>query len=318
MARTTFLSNNTTSSTALGRSLRAVLVALAVTLIAAACGGSDGVATLAPTAADTGDSAPADTTTTDDGGDGAAPADDAEPTTAPEPTEVPAADPEPTAVPEPTTAPEPTDVPISSDADRFCVLYAENQRLADEFSPFDPVSTEEFITTSQQLLAEAIPVAPSDIQGDLRDILIGLQEIAALLEANEWSLIAISEQVDTLPSSIAADAASERIDAWLEVNCPDLVEPEVTEVDSIEDLEAEIDNALAGLLSTEAGRAFLIETLVADSGLTVDQATCFVENIDGSLLTSFANLDPNTAGAGLPPQLLAILGTCGIDPTALG
>lgn len=81
---------------------------------------------------------------------------------------------------------------------------------------------------------------------------------------------------------------------------------------------------LTHLLATEQGRQLVITGIAARAGLTTEQATCFVGQVDVSTLVALAQLqgaDPAAAMARIAPAVLADLqeavATCRIPVDAL-
>lgn len=89
----------------------------------------------------------------------------------------------------------------------------------------------------------------------------------------------------------------------------------------------EVSAALVtSLLSTEEGRAMVAEMMAQETGITQDQAVCFLENVDPDTMLSLSELDATATGAApdpsaLPPEvlddLMGAVSTCGIAPDSL-
>ena len=274
-----------TSSTL--RALIALLLALS--LVAAACGSSDDEETAADIVADVLED---DDATTSDG-------DDSESDTSDEPDD---------------TEEPPADEPVapSGDAAVFCARYAENEALFDELDFFDPDAVETWVNTSRGLLAEAIGDAPGELVGDLQTIQTNFDEFAAALEAFGYDVFAAGEELDEVSESPEADAASERIDAWIAANCPDAASDDSTD----DALDFTTPEALEGILESEAGRELFIDGMTDGTGLTRDQAECMIDNLDADMLSILAT-NPNAIGTDGALDLLDVLSACGIDIGAL-
>lgn len=288
-----------TSSTL--RALTALLLALS--LVAAACGSSDDEETAADIVADVLEDD--DATTSDDDGD------DSESDTSDEAddTEEPPAD-----EPDEADEPEEDDEPVapSGDAAVFCARYAENEALFDELDFFDPDAVETWVNTSRGLLAEAIGDAPGELVGDLQTIQTNFDEFAAALEAFGYDVFAAGEELDEVSESPEADAASERIDAWIAANCPDAASDDSTD----DALDFTTPEALEGILESEAGRELFIDGMTDGTGLTRDQAECMIDNLDADMLSILAT-NPDAIGTDGALDLLDVLSACGIDIGAL-
>lgn len=83
---------------------------------------------------------------------------------------------------------------------------------------------------------------------------------------------------------------------------------------------------VTSLLSTEEGRAMVAEMMAQETGITEEQAVCFLENVDPETMLSLSALGASGAAATpdpstLPPEVLADLmgavSTCGIAPDSL-
>lgn len=89
----------------------------------------------------------------------------------------------------------------------------------------------------------------------------------------------------------------------------------------------EVSAALVtSLLSTEEGRAMVAEMMAQETGITEDQAVCFLENVDPATMLSLSELDATATGAApdpsaLPPEvlddLMGAVSSCGIAPDSL-
>lgn len=293
--------------------LRALLALLAcVSLIAAACGGSDDddgtAADIVADAIDSEDQADEsntgdDSTSSADTETGDAPADDAESDGSPEGDED---------APEEEPAADDSSLALSGDAALFCARYAENSGLFRDVVVTDPDSIENWINTSQGLLSEAIGAAPAELVSDLQTIQDGVAELAALLEAYGFDFLAVSDEEFAATESPEFDAASDRIDAWLAANCPEVLEDAGVGVEP-GDVDAD---AIEAVLGSEAGRQLVIDQFVA-AGLTEADATCVLDNLgdfDISVLAGLAD-DPTAITSEQITDLLGLFATCGIDVT---
>ena len=291
------------------RALAAVLVALA--FLASACGSSDD-----STETSSGDDAGTDSS--DDSGDSSGDSDSAGDTGSSDGDDAPADDAD-TSGTEDDDGDDGDDVDVfgGGDADAFCAAYAENETLSDEFSPLDPEQTRTFMTRSRDLLAEAIGNAPGDLQPDLNIILDGLVEMNDLLEGYDYDFFAAADDIEGLSNDAEINAASDRVDAWIEANCPEAM-GDNDDASSLTD-ELTTPDGLEAILGSEAGRELFIQGLVesADGQISPDQAECLVENLDVEMMSALAT-DPDSVGAQGAVDLLDVLAGCGIPLDALG
>lgn len=83
---------------------------------------------------------------------------------------------------------------------------------------------------------------------------------------------------------------------------------------------------ITSLLSTDDGRTMVAEMMAQETGITQDQALCFLQNIDAETMVSLSELgtsgatpDPSTLPPGVLDDLMGAVSTCGIAPdTILG
>lgn len=199
----------------------------------------------------------------------------------------------------------------------FCALYEQNRNLLDEYSLLDPVQVEEWFSLSQQLLIEAIGDAPGELIGDLETLRTQFDQVGAILQEFEYDLFAAGDAVDALPITAEADAATDRLDIWVETNC---VGAETGATDLTDQLATE--EGIEAILGSETGRELFIDGMTEDGTITRDQASCLLDNIDPSLLSILAGIGAGGSTDVLDPQtavdLLDVFAGCGIDPSALG
>lgn len=87
----------------------------------------------------------------------------------------------------------------------------------------------------------------------------------------------------------------------------------------------EVSAALVtSLLSTEEGRTMVAEMMSQETGITQEQAVCFLENVDPDTMLSLSTLDATGATpdpSALPPEvlddLMSAVSSCGIAPDSL-
>lgn len=83
---------------------------------------------------------------------------------------------------------------------------------------------------------------------------------------------------------------------------------------------------ITSLLSTEEGRAMVAGMMSQETGITQEQAVCFLENVDPETMLSLSELgssgatpDPSALPPGVLDDLMGAVSTCGIAPdTILG
>ncbi len=288
------------------RALMALLLAL--TLFAAACGGSDDDSSDVA-AGDTGGQDDDTSGTTDDdasdddGGDGDAASSGLSDDTPDED------DPAVSGLADDDSGSSP-----SGAAAVFCARYAENEALFDEFNLFDPDQVESWLNTSSALLAEAIGEAPSELVPDLQIIQTNFADVASVLEAYGYDFLAAGEEVEELGDDAEATAASDRIDAWIDANCPEAAGDDDATSSLEEDLAT--PDGLEALFGSEAGRELFVTGMTESGEVTREQAECMIDNLDVELLSALAtNADDIDAASAV--DLLDVLSACGIDITAL-
>ena len=192
----------------------------------------------------------------------------------------------------------------------FCSLYAENLNLIQEFDFFDPVQVEQWIGTSVGLLDQAIADAPGEIQADLEIVRADFDALVDTLEEYDYDFFAASEAVDAITDTAEVDAATDRIDAYVESTCG-------IDVDAVQDQAAEdlLENSFDSILGNETLLAEIVAGMTEDGEMTEDQATCLLENLDTDLLAGLA-ADGGAAAMSDPDVLAGLFGTfatCGID-----
>ena len=81
---------------------------------------------------------------------------------------------------------------------------------------------------------------------------------------------------------------------------------------------------ITSLLSTEDGRAMVAGMMAQETGITEEQALCFLENVDPDTMLSLSELgasgatpDPSALPPGVLDDLMGAVSTCGIAPDSL-
>ena len=169
----------------------------------------------------------------------------------------------------------------------YCRMKAAGEALLDEADPFDPELIEAAVRENVELLGTAIDIAPDEIRDDLRAIRRGFDDYVAALEDNDWDFFAASPALEELSARPELEAAGDRIDAWEEANC-DFADDEVDDEGAFEEDPFSTPEALEMLLSSEAGRAMMIESMTEDGEVTADQAECLLDNLDFDALSALA------------------------------
>ncbi|MEM7340576.1 MAG: hypothetical protein AAF467_18100 [Actinomycetota bacterium] len=205
------------------------------------------------------------------------------------------------------------------DADAFCSLWDENQALDQQYDFFNPAEAEQFFTTSNDLLGQAVGVAPAEISSDLQLVQTSFEELLPVFEAAGWDVFALLEEDEALLENPEADAASDRVQTWATANCPE-AEP-AADVDP-EDAMEDATDAFASMLASESGRSLLAEQIAADGTLTAEESTCVVDGLTPEMLAVFVSGEAflSDAAATSNPEvasLLELLETCGVDLEAL-
>ncbi|MDG2027986.1 MAG: hypothetical protein P8J50_12835 [Acidimicrobiales bacterium] len=178
----------------------------------------------------------------------------------------------------------------------YCRMSAEADALLDYADPFDPEALEAAIRRNVELLDAAIDIAPDEIRDDLRTSRGSFGEYIAVLEENAWDFIAASPALDEISSRPGFETPEDRLTTWEDANCdfPDDEEDALT-VDPFS-----TPAAFEGMLSSDAGRAMLIEAMTEDGELNADQAECLLDNLDFDELSALA------IGAELSPEMLTL------------
>ena len=195
----------------------------------------------------------------------------------------------------------------------YCQMKAESDALFDEADPFDPESLEAAFGGSVDLLDRAIDVAPDEILDDLRVIRQGLDDYAAVLETNDWDFFAAATAIEEIESP-ELEAAEARVETWEEANC-DFLDDEDEFGGAFDEDPFTSPEAFEAMLSSDAGRAMMIEGMTEDGELTAEEAECMLDNLDFELLSALVT------GAQLGPESLTSfleMGTlCNLDDMSM-
>ena len=217
---------------------------------------------------------------------------------------------------------------VASSGRAFCDIAREQDARSDSFDPFssDPVEVEAFFDNQLALLTDAIATVPNgEIKADLETIQTVQIEMASMLKAVDWDIFAVDfAVVEELNNQPEMNAASDRLDIYSETECgirPDDDDDEDAADgfgDDDEDFGDDPD-MLAMMLSNPAMRALMVKEMVSDSGVTEDQANCY---LDGLIESGVLEALEGDMGEDMDPAqmmgMLEIFNDCGIDPNTFG
>ena len=192
----------------------------------------------------------------------------------------------------------------------YCSAKAEAEALLDNVDPFDPESVEMAIRKNIQLIEAAIDLAPSEIRDDLRMLRQSFDDYVEVLEENDWDLFAASAALEELDARPGPEAAEDRLEAWEDANCEG-ADDDIDDEDAFGDDPFSSPEALEAMLSSEAGRALMIEGMIEDGEFSAEQAACLLDNLDVEALLSLATGDePSPEIFGL---FLEVAMVCGLE-----
>lgn len=205
------------------------------------------------------------------------------------------------AEPDDDTAAEPDDG--TGSIETYCRVKAEADGLFDEADLFDPESVEAAVRGNVELIDAAIDIAPDEIRDDLRTLRQGFDEFITVLEDNAWDFFAATPGLEEVSARPEFEAAESRIENWEDANCDFSEDEDVVDEDPFSTPEA-----FEAMLSSDAGRAMMIEGMTEDGELTADQAECMLDNLDVVALVAMFD------GGELDPEvfidLLEVADTC--------
>ncbi len=206
------------------------------------------------------------------------------------------------------SADEAADTDASAEA--YCRAKAQAEALLDDVDPFDPESVEIAIRKQIELIEAAIDLAPSAIRDDLRMLRQSFDDYVEVLEENGWDLFAASAALEELDARPGPEAAEDRLDAWEDANCEG-ADDDTDDEDAVGDDPFASPEALEAMLSSEAGRALMIESMIEDGELSAEQAACLLDNLDVEALVALATGDePSPEIFGL---FLEVAMVCGLE-----
>ena len=237
---------------------RSLAVLLTLVLTATACGGST-----------TADTAPADEAE-------AATTTEAETTTTTE-----AATTTTTTEAETTTTTEAPEPAPSDDAvvSAYCAAAAEVDATLDAADLLDPVALEEALVYQVDTMSAVD--APAEIEADIQTMLVTSDEYLQILEDADFDITVAEDEITALFERPDVDAATTNIESFELENCPlavdDEFEPSPNDLGLTEDDVRE-------LLADPAGREGIIEGLTSSTELTPEEASCFLDETDASVV----------------------------------
>ena len=220
-----------------------------------------------------------------------------------------------------TTATDPAESSTSSDdsfdassgsggaVDAYCRAKAEAEAMMDTIDLFDPEAVEAGMQDNISLLDDAIEIAPAEIRDDLRTVRESFDDYLVVMEANDWDIFAAAPELEALDDRPEPAAAEDRIEAWEDANCdfPD----DTGDDDAMDEDPFSSPEALEAMLSSDAGRAMMIQLMAADGEFTTDQAECLLDNLDiEALLALSTETEPNSEVYGL---LFDVAMLCGLE-----
>ena len=171
----------------------------------------------------------------------------------------------------------------------YCSKKAESDALFNEADPFDPVSLEAAFLANVGLMDAALHNIPAEIEDDLRVVRQSMDDYIDVLEANDWDFFAASSAIEEIEGP-ELDAAEARLETWEVANC-DFPEDGDDFEDALNEDPFSAPEAFEAMLSSDAGRAMIIEGMIEDGELTADQAECMLDNLDFVALADISSGD---------------------------
>lgn len=217
-----------------------------------------------------------------------------------------------------TTSEATTTTEAAGEFDEFCAIVAKAEAQGASFERWsDPVAFEAFLGEQLVMANEAIELAPEEMLADYQLSLDKLQELYDLAEAEDYDMVSIAAAFVELELDEEFTAATDRIEQFQFDECgiePDEDVETTGDDESASELLDESDIGLMlGLLETETGRELIIEGMVQDSGLTREEAGCFIDTVDMEVFLRMGTGEEPSGEALV--DFFTALDTCGIDPT---
>jgi hypothetical protein len=211
----------------------------------------------------------------------------------------------------------------SENAREFCDIAREQYNSADGFDPFGiaPADIEAFFVSQLDLTAEGVEAAPNDaIKADLQTVARSQTEVAKILDAVDWDIFAVEEMaIDEFFERPEVVDAGDRLEAYGLAECGIPADDDDDAMDAMDDgddfdFANESPELLEAMFSSPALRQMMIDEMVADSGISPDQANCFLDNlVDGGLFSLNGEQEPDAAEM---LAMLEVFADCGISPDA--
>lgn len=171
-----------------------------------------------------------------------------------------------------------------SDLAIYCAMFADRDDriegfLADQDSLFDPAQFEAFAKEHVAALEEMRPYVPAEVSADYEESLAESKRDFETFSEYEFDVIEMFLDQPGLPFSTSA---SHGVDVFVEAECGielSGVDDDLPEVGSLETNAGDAE-ALAALLESESGRRVIATEMASELGITVEEATCFIDNVD--------------------------------------
>lgn len=171
----------------------------------------------------------------------------------------------------------------------YCSTKAESDALFNEADPFDPVSLEAAFLANVGLMDAALQNIPAEIEDDLRVVRQSMDDYIDVLEANDWDFFAASSAIEEIEGP-ELEAAEARLETWEVANCGFPEDGDDFE-DALDEDPFSAPEAFEAMLSSDVGRAMIIEGMTEDGELTADQAECMLDNLDFVALAGISSGD---------------------------
>ena len=217
----------------------------------------------------------------------------------------------------------------SENAREFCDIAREQYNSADGFDPlgFAPADIEAFFVSQLDLTAEGVEAAPNDaIKADLQTVARSQTEVAKILDAVDWDIFAVEEMaIDEFFERPEVVDAGDRLEAYGLAECGIPADDDDDAMDAMDamddgddfDFANESPELLEAMFSSPALRQMMIDEMVADSGISPDQANCFLDNlVDGDLFSLNGENGEQEPDAAEMLAMLEVFADCGISPDA--
>lgn len=219
----------------------------------------------------------------------------------------------------------------------------------------DSESVEEFYSRLPDLLDQAILLVPEDLKEDFAAVRFATVQAVALLEQSDWNFIAVSSQLQSLYETPEVVAATERIEAYELEFCSTEVDDDASTDDGSTDGgegtasggdddgsteggstgggegtaagggDDEFANpfgdlgfpveVLEGMLASEFGREAYAQALAESNDLTVEEATCLLDNLEVGVLLAMAGDGPD--GEAMEAVVEDAYDACGVDASSI-